>query len=64
LHIFCGLAQFCKKPCNPVFNLLLFFPKKKTAKNILLSVVANLLGLMFLAAQAQVSNRRPLLHEV
>ncbi len=25
LHIFCGLAQFCKKPCNPVFNVLLFF---------------------------------------
>jgi hypothetical protein len=25
LHIFFGLAQFCKKPCNPVFNVLQFF---------------------------------------
>jgi hypothetical protein len=22
LHIFSGLAQFCKKPCNPIFNIL------------------------------------------
>jgi hypothetical protein len=25
LHTFFGLAQFCKKPCNPVFNVLQFF---------------------------------------
>ncbi len=27
LHTFFGLAQFCKKPCNPVFNVLQFFKK-------------------------------------
>ncbi len=29
LHTFFGLAQFFKKPCNPVFNVLQFFQKKK-----------------------------------
>jgi hypothetical protein len=28
LHTFFGLAQFFKKPCNPVFNVLQFFKKK------------------------------------
>ncbi len=27
LHPFFGLAQFCKKPCNPVFNVLQVFKK-------------------------------------
>jgi hypothetical protein len=27
LPTFSGLAQFCKKPCNPVFNVLQFFKK-------------------------------------
>jgi len=36
------LAQFCKKPCNPVFNVLQFFKKK--VKNILcMFFVANFL---------------------
>jgi hypothetical protein len=38
--------------------------KKKTAKNILLSVIVNFVGIMFFAAQTQVFNRRPLLQEV
>jgi hypothetical protein len=25
LHTFFGLAQFCKRPCNPVFDVLQFF---------------------------------------
>jgi hypothetical protein len=33
LKPFFRLAQFCKKPCNPVFNFLQFFKKK--VKNIL-----------------------------
>jgi len=27
LHTFFDLVQFCKKPCNPVFNVLQFFKK-------------------------------------
>jgi hypothetical protein len=34
LHTFFGLAEFCKKPCNLVFNVLQFFKKK--VKNVLL----------------------------
>jgi hypothetical protein len=33
LQPFFRLAQFCKKPCNPVFNVFQFFKKK--VKNIL-----------------------------
>jgi hypothetical protein len=33
LHTFCDLAQFCRKPCNPVFVVLQFLKK---LKNILL----------------------------
>ncbi len=29
LHILFGLSQFCKKPCNPVFNVLQFLKKVK-----------------------------------
>jgi hypothetical protein len=29
LHTFFSLAQFCKKPCNPVFNVLEFFKNAK-----------------------------------
>jgi hypothetical protein len=32
LHTFFGLTQFCKKPCNPVFNVHQFFKK---AQNVL-----------------------------
>jgi hypothetical protein len=42
LHTFFGLAQFCKKPCNLVFNVLQFFKNKN--KTILLFFIANVLG--------------------
>ncbi len=46
------------------FSMFFCSSPKKNSKNILPSVIANLLGLMFFAAQKQVSNRRPLLQEV
>ncbi len=55
-HTFFGLAEFCKKPCNPVFNVLQFF--KKILKNILLFFSANVLGPKRVASQE--SNPRPL----
>ncbi len=41
LHTFFSLAQFCKKPCNPVFNFLQFF---NSVKNVLLFFIASVLG--------------------
>jgi hypothetical protein len=52
LHTFFGLAQFCKKLCNPVFNVLQFFTKNGKR---MLFFIANLLS-TFLALQAQVLN--------
>jgi hypothetical protein len=38
LHTFFGLVQFCKKPCNLVFNVLQLFKKMN---NILVFSIAN-----------------------
>jgi hypothetical protein len=35
LHTFFGLAQFCKKPCNPVFNVLQSFKNNWTINKII-----------------------------
>ncbi len=53
LHTFFGLAQFCKKPCNLVFNVLLEFFYKK--KNLLLFFIASVLGTYFSRVQPTTS---------
>jgi hypothetical protein len=60
LHTFFELAQFCKKPCNLVFNVLLEFFYKM--KNVLLFFIASALGTYF-ALQAHVFNPGPSLEE-
>jgi hypothetical protein len=42
-HTFFGLAQFCKKPCSLVFNVLQFFEKKKLFSAVFF--VSKILGL-------------------
>jgi hypothetical protein len=54
LHTFFELAQFCKKPCNLVFNVLLEFFYKK---NVLLFFIASVSGHIFCIAGARVQPR-------
>jgi hypothetical protein len=61
LHIFFGLAQFCKKQCNPVFNVLCFFQKNE--ERSLLIFIANVLGTCF-ALQALIWNPQTPLQEM
>jgi hypothetical protein len=56
LHTFFSIAQFRKKPCNPVFNVLYNF--NKSGERSVCSSIADVPGKCF-ALRAQVLNQRP-----
>jgi hypothetical protein len=62
LHTFFGLAHFCKKQCNPVFNVLGFF-KTNEERSLLMIFIATVLGTCF-ALQALIWNPQTPLQEM
>jgi hypothetical protein len=58
LHTFFGLAHFCKKPCNPVFNV--FRTSTKVKNVLLLFKIANVMGKCFAVRAVVLNLRHPL----